>query len=75
MWSIRRELTNARAGSDPLMAFPSVTKEEVAAVEGGVAGYLKALEEKNDPRSEMVKRVADKWGALEVLDSQFKGDL
>ncbi|KAG9016960.1 secretory subunit [Tulasnella sp. JGI-2019a] len=59
-------------GSDPLLAFPSVNKEEVKAVEGGITAYIKALEQKNDPRSEMVRRVADKWGRLDVVDSQFK---
>ncbi|KAG8865289.1 secretory subunit [Tulasnella sp. 330] len=59
-------------GSDPLLAFPSVNKEEVKAVEGGITAYMKALEEKSDPRHEMVKRVADKWGRLDVVDSQFK---
>lgn len=60
-------------GSDALLAFPSVDKEEAKVVEGGVAGLIKSLDEKNDPRSEMVKRVADKWGKLDVVDSQFKG--
>jgi len=58
--------------TDSLLAFPSVRKEEVKMVEGGIAGYVKALEEKGDPRLEMVKVVADKWGSLELVDAQFK---
>lgn len=61
------------AGVDPLLAFPSVEKEEVKHLDGGVVAYIKALDEKRDPRSEMVKRVANKWGKLEVVDAQFKG--
>ena len=54
------ELIALRIGSDPLLAFPSVAKEEIKAVEGGVAGYVKALDAKYDPLAEMVRRAADK---------------
>lgn len=67
------DLRQCHSGADPLLAFPSVEKEEVKQVEGGVVGLIKSLEEKNDPRFEMVKRVADKWGKLDVIDSQFRG--
>lgn len=60
-------------GSNPLLAYPSVTKEELKLVDGGVVSYIKALEDKHDPRAEMVQRVADKWGHLEVIDPHFKG--
>ncbi|KAG8899569.1 secretory subunit [Tulasnella sp. 403] len=46
---------------------------EVKAIKGGVTAYLKSLEAKQDPRLEMFKRVADNWGSLQVVESQFKG--
>lgn len=60
-------------GSNPLLAYPSVTKDEAKLGDGGVVSYIKALEDKHDPRAEIIQRVADKWGHLQVIDPQFKG--
>jgi translocation protein SEC63 len=39
-----------------------------------MSDVLHSLEEKNDPRSNDVKKALEKWGRVEIVEAAFKGE-
>ena len=38
-----------------------------------MSGFLRSLEEKDDPRVNDVKKAIEKWGRIEIVEATFKG--
>jgi len=59
-------------GAQPLALFPGVQKEEVENTHGDFSHLVKNLEAKGDRRVGTLKKVAERWGHVELVDAQFK---
>jgi translocation protein SEC63 len=64
-------------GSDELLQLPGIKDDDVATLGGSrdIKNVFKEILNRGDNRADAIKRASLRWGCLEVLDIQFKGNL
>ena len=63
-----------RPGASPLLQFPGVTEEDVKENKGkGIAELIARLEARHDQRVPSIRKAAERWGKLDIVDAKFKG--
>jgi translocation protein SEC63 len=65
-----------RPGASPLLQFPGVTEEDVKESKGkGIAELIARLEARHDQRATSIRKAAERWGKLDIVDAKLKGTL